>query len=205
MTTSSEQDNTPTGLRFLSQTEIGPYLPANARTFAECPDPTDKDVAKTYQSARLPSTLPALVFLGIDDRESAKDGAVPAEIDPKNPKGVAYFAVDVTGLEAGDANVDGAEFVEPRLAGSSMGGWEANIVAQARALMGTSSQTSIDERRPLTYPYGRRTDWNTRYKFCPGCGSPTYSLWCGWKRGCGSIVGEGKDGYGQQGKTCPST
>ena len=153
MTTSSEQDNTPTGLRFLSQTEIGPYLPANARTFAECPDPTDKDVAKTYQSARLPSTLPALVFLGIDDRESAKDGAVPAEIDPKNPKGVAYFAVDVTGLEAGDANVDGAEFVEPRLAGSSMGGWEANIFAQARALMGTSTPKSLFEHRPLTYPY----------------------------------------------------
>ncbi|KAG7528108.1 hypothetical protein FFLO_06400 [Filobasidium floriforme] len=190
MQTSGEtKDKTPTGLLYLSQSSITPYLPS--KSFAECPNPEDKDVAKQYQSARLPTTLPALVFLGIDDRTEAKEGAVPAEVNPKDPKGVPYFALDVSGANVGGGNVDlgelgagEAEFVEPRLAGSSLGGWEANLFAQARALM----------------------DWNTRYKFCPGCGSPTYSLWCGWKRGCGSVVGEGRDGYGGEGgKVCPST
>ena len=146
------ETKTPTGLLYLSQSSITPYLPSGTFTFAECPDPDNKDVAKQYQSARLPTTLPALVFLGIDDRTEAKEGAVPAEVDPKDPKGVPYFALDVSGANfavngadfAGDAIEselgvgEVAEFVEPRLAGSSLGGWEANLFAQARALMGES-------------------------------------------------------------------
>lgn len=145
------ETKTPTGLLYLSQPSITPYLPS--KSFAECPEPENKDVAKQYQSARLPTSLPALVFLGIDDRTEAKEGAVPAEVDPKDPKGVPYFALDVSG-----ANVDlrelgkegkeegqghGAEFVEPRLAGSSLGGWEANLFAQARALMGESESSKV--------------------------------------------------------------
>jgi hypothetical protein len=142
--------NTPTGLRFLTQTEITTYLPPSSKTFATCPNPADKDkdVAKRYQSARLPTTTPALVFLGIDDRREAKEGAVPAEVDARDPKGVPYFALDVSAQvgangSAEEVKVDGAEFVEPRLAGSSLGGWEANLFAEARALMGEWSRFAI--------------------------------------------------------------
>jgi NAD+ diphosphatase len=149
-TSGETKDKTPTGLLYLSQSSITPYLPSGTFTFAECPTPEDKDVVKQYQSARLPTSLPALVFLGIDDRTEAKEGAVPAEVDPKDPKGVPYFALDVSsahitlseldteGKEEGQGQGHGAEFVEPRLAGSSLGGWEANLFAQARALMGKS-------------------------------------------------------------------
>lgn len=141
------ETKTPTGLLYLSQSSITPYLPSGTFTFAQCPDPTNenKDVAKQYQSARLPSSLPALVFLGIDDRVEAKEGAVPAEVDPKDPKGVPYFALDVSGanVNLSELGVGEAEFVEPRLAGSSLGGWEANLFAQARALMGESPGLTV--------------------------------------------------------------
>lgn len=149
------ETKTPTGLLYLSQSSITPYLPSGTFTFAQCPDPTNenKDMAKQYQSARLPTTLPALVFLGIDDRTEAKEGAVPAEVDPKDPKGVPYFALDVSGANItlseldtegkGEGQGHGAEFVEPRLAGSSLGGWEANLFAQARALMGKSPGLAV--------------------------------------------------------------
>jgi NAD+ diphosphatase len=138
------ETKTPTGLSYFSQSSITPYLPSGTFTFAQCPDPTNenKDVAKQYQSARLPTSLPALVFLGIDDRTEAKEGAVPAEVDPKDPKGVPYFALDVSGanITLSALGAVEAEFVEPRLAGSSLGGWEANLFAQARALMGESEE-----------------------------------------------------------------
>jgi hypothetical protein len=151
------ETKTPTGLSYFSQSSITPYLPSGTFTFAQCPNSANenKDVAKQYQSARLPTSLPALVFLGIDDRTEAKEGAVPAEVNPKDPKGVPYFALDVSsahislseleksteGKEEGQGHgAVEAEFVEPRLAGSSLGGWEANLFAQARALMGESEE-----------------------------------------------------------------
>lgn len=143
------ETKTPTGLLYLSQSSITTYLPS--KSFAECPEPENKDVAKQYQSARLPPSLPALVFLGIDDRTEAKEGAVPAEVDPKDPKGVPYFALDVSGanVNLSELGVGEAEFVEPRLAGSSLGGWEANLFAQARALMGESESSKVSRSQGL--------------------------------------------------------
>ena len=134
-------------LQFLTQSQIKPYLPDSAREFAPIPaevsssasgeqdekelEKAQKDLEKRYQAARLPTTLPPLVFLGIDDRvpEGTK-----AEDNPKDPKGVTYFALECVGDVKGD-EVEG-QFTEPRLAGSLLGGWEANLFAQARALMG---------------------------------------------------------------------
>jgi NAD+ diphosphatase len=84
------------------------------------------------ESARLPHTLPALVFLGIDDRPDASKDSVPAKVDPRNPQGVPYFAIDA-GKE--EWTIEGAEFGDARASASSMSGWEAGIFAQARALI----------------------------------------------------------------------
>ncbi|KAJ9098205.1 hypothetical protein QFC21_004534 [Naganishia friedmannii] len=186
------------GLYFAGVEEVEEYI--GDKTFA--PAPSTNTEAKTFQSARLPTSAPTLVFLGIDDRPTASSpDAKPAKIDPKSPQGVPYFAIAIPteqqqvsgeGTDKAEAprRADGLEglkeaneFVEPRLAGSSLSPWQANMFAEARAMI----------------------DWNERNKFCAGCGSKTYSLWCGWKRGCGSLVGEGRDGMGQDGKACHST
>jgi hypothetical protein len=148
-------------MQFLTQSQIKPYLPDSARNFASIPSEisssvseqkdekelhkAQKDLEKRYQAARLPTTLPPLVFLGIDDRvpEGTK-----AEDNPKNPKGVAYFALEC----AGDVNRTEMEgqFTESRLAGSLLGGWEANLFAQARALMGKSIHDPISRSFSLS-------------------------------------------------------
>ncbi|KAI5452959.1 NADH pyrophosphatase [Naganishia albida] len=177
------------GLYFAEYNEVEDYV--GDKSFAVAPS---ADVGpRTYQSARLPTSAPTLVFLGIDDRPASHPSATPAKIDPKSPQGVPYFAVAIPAPpepKEGEDVKKGMkglkqenEFVEPRLAGSSLSPWQANIFAEARAMV----------------------DWNERNKFCAGCGSQTYSLWCGWKRGCGSLVGEGRDGMGQDGKVCNST
>jgi NAD+ diphosphatase len=101
----------------------------------------DADRAKLLQSARLPLGSLPIVFLGIDDRPTASDGSVPAAVDPSNPKGVPYFALD-----AGDEDwtFEGGEFGDARNNASNMDGWSAGIFAQARALI----------------------DWNGRNKVC---------------------------------------
>ncbi|EJD02674.1 uncharacterized protein FOMMEDRAFT_19958 [Fomitiporia mediterranea MF3/22] len=71
------------------------------------------------------------------------------------------------------------EFMEPRAAAMSFTAFDAAILAEARSM----------------------TDWNSRNKFCPGCGSPTYSLWAGWKRACSTLL-PWADTTGK--KSCPS-
>jgi len=44
-------------------------------------------------------------------------------------------------------------------------------------------------------------DWNDRNRFCPACGSPTYSLWAGWKLSCTTLL-PWADNAGK--KPCPS-
>lgn len=95
-------------------------------------DAESKERKRLFESARLPHTLPALVFLGIDDRPTASKDSVPAQVDPKDPQGVPYFAIDA-GKE--DWVIEGAEFGDARASASSMSGWEAGIFAQARALI----------------------------------------------------------------------
>jgi len=118
-------------LHFLSfkdvESRVGPDWQAPQGADAE-----SKDRKRLFESARLPHTLPALVFLGIDDRPDASKDSVPAQVDPRNPQGVPYFAIDA---DKEDWVVEGAEFGDARASASSMSGWEAGVFAQARALI----------------------------------------------------------------------
>jgi hypothetical protein len=100
----------------------------------------DADRAKLLQSARLPLGSLPIVFLGIDDRPTASDGSVPAAVDPSNPKGVPYFALD-----AGDEDwtFEGGEFGDARNNASNMDGWSAGIFAQARALIDWNGRNKV--------------------------------------------------------------
>jgi NAD+ diphosphatase len=123
--------DSPGELHFLSfkdvESRVGPDWQAPQGADAE-----NKDRKRLFESARLPHTLPALVFLGIDDRPDASKDSVPAQVDPRNPQGVPYFAIDA-GKE--DWVIEGAEFGDARASASSMSGWEAGVFAQARALI----------------------------------------------------------------------
>nr|KIR49312.1 NAD+ diphosphatase [Cryptococcus bacillisporus CA1280] len=144
--------------------------------FGMAPSSSSQQTAKLYEAIRLPSLAP-LIFLGIDDHCEPTTNASPA-IDHLNPQGTAYFAVDVTDVPFDEEKV-GGEWGEARASGGAMEGWDAGVFAQARALV----------------------DWNGRNKFCPACGSPTYSLWAGWKRNCASVLNptEGKDCFSTKG------
>lgn len=104
----------------------------------------DADRAKLLQSARLPLGSLPIVFLGIDDRPTASDGSVPAAVDPSNPKGVPYFALD-----AGDEDwtFEGGEFGDARNNASNMDGWSAGIFAQARALIDWNGRNKVGHIR----------------------------------------------------------
>lgn len=121
---------------------------------------------------------PPVVFLGLEENEGVQ--ALPSS-EFRNPErsedisGVPYFSVDLLGIpdneivklleEAAEDNI-ALTFDEPRSAAQKFSMVEAAIFAEARSML----------------------DWNMRNKFCPGCGSKTYSLWGGWKLSCTSIL-----------------
>nr|KIR88813.1 NAD+ diphosphatase [Cryptococcus tetragattii IND107] len=144
--------------------------------FGMAPSNSSQQAAKLYEAIRL-SPLAPLIFLGIDDHCDPTTNASSA-VDHLNPQGTAYFAVDVTDVPFDEEKV-GGEWGEARASGGAMEGWDAGVFAQARALV----------------------DWNGRNKFCPACGSPTYSLWAGWKRNCTSALNptEGKECFSTRG------
>ncbi|WVO14472.1 hypothetical protein L204_102107 [Cryptococcus depauperatus] len=141
---------------YLDRTHVNQLI---GEGFGSAPAGSSLEAIKVNESTRL-SSLPALVFLGIDDRENSISNASPA-VDHLNPQGAAYFAVDATGTEFKEDAL-GGQWGNARLSGGAMEAWDAGLFSQARALI----------------------DWNGRNKFCPACGSPTYSLWAGWKRNC---------------------
>ncbi|KAL5523499.1 hypothetical protein ACEPAG_7672 [Sanghuangporus baumii] len=162
---------------------------------------------------------PGIVFLGVHEPENAQDDnskALPssefsAKADPhvaaSNISGVPYFSLDVSetdkdildevlksASQSYDSDADQAsssnsdlngspqvslDFMEPRTASSGFSAFEAAIFSEARSMV----------------------DWNARNRFCPACGSPTYSLWAGWKLACATLL-PWADNTGK--KPCPS-
>lgn len=129
---------------------------------------------------------PPVVFLGLHEPQTDEADALPssdfsAKSDTAtviaNLKGTPYFSLDVSDvaqdvldktLQASEPSKAGAEltFFESRGAMAFFDAFEACVFAEARSL----------------------TDWNGRNKFCPACGSPSYSLWAGWKISCSSLL-----------------
>lgn len=137
----------PGELLFLSRKDVESRIGPNWQS----PSPADaesKDRSRLFESARLPHTLPALVFLGIDDRPDASSDSVPARIDPKDPQGVPYFAIDAgRAQDQKEWEVEGGEFGDARASASSMSGWEAGVFAQARALIDWNCRNLVSHPR----------------------------------------------------------
>jgi NAD+ diphosphatase len=125
-----------------------------------------------------------IVFLGLQEpRSGSTTNALPSSdfTDPKsavaNLNGTPFFSVDVANLEEDKVNEvlknsslarngETLIFSEPRAVVNDLDEFNAAIFAEARSMV----------------------DWNQRNKFCPACGSPTYSIWAGWKLSCSSLL-----------------
>lgn len=133
--------------------------------------------------------------MGIDDHCDPTTNASPA-IDHLNPQGTAYFAVDVTDVPFDEEKV-GGEWGEARASSGAMEGWDAGVFAQARALVDWNGRNKVGSITRSKSPHS-----DNMTQFCPACGSPTYSLWAGWKRNCTSVLNPTE---GTEGKECFST
>jgi NAD+ diphosphatase len=136
--------DSPGELLFLSRKDVESRIGEDWQS-PSAADSESKDRSRLFESARLPHTLPALVFLGIDDRPAASSESVPAKVDPKNPVGVPYFAIDA-GKDGADWEVEGGVFGDARASASSMSGWEAGVFAQARALIDWNCRNLVSHR-----------------------------------------------------------
>lgn len=132
--------------------------------------------------------------MGIDDRCDPTTNASPAT-DHLNPQGTVYFAVDVTDVPFDEEKI-GGEWGEARASGGAMEGWDAGVFAQARALVDWNGRNKVSH---MTRNKSLCVD--NIAQFCPACGSPTYSLWAGWKRSCTSALNptEGKECFSTKG------
>ncbi|RDB24979.1 putative NADH pyrophosphatase [Hypsizygus marmoreus] len=127
---------------------------------------------------------PRIIFLGLKEL-SLSTTALPTTdfVDPKaaiaNLQGTPFFSMDVSDLrlpsEQLKATLDTSSLVqngqilswsEPRVLMSGLDTFSGAVFAEARSLV----------------------DWNKRNKFCPACGSRTYSMWGGWKLSCSSLL-----------------
>ncbi|KAI0081983.1 hypothetical protein K474DRAFT_1703450 [Panus rudis PR-1116 ss-1] len=143
------------------------------------------DGVASLESARLHG--PPIVFLGLLEPNGLDSGNVlpSSEFSAKNDalavasriKGQPFFALDVTKIPSIEVDQvlkkspevkDGLrfEFVNGRAAMGHLTQVDSAIFAEANSLV----------------------DWNSRIRYCAGCGSPVYSQWAGWKRSCSSLL-----------------
>ncbi|KAI7905815.1 uncharacterized protein BX663DRAFT_428418, partial [Cokeromyces recurvatus] len=113
----------------------------------------------TKENSYNPSSNVALIFLGIDESQG------------QGEEGEAYWALDLTPKEADEKEckeliqvfeANGFEFCSILSRAFTMEKSTSAIIAQAIAMV----------------------DWNSRNKYCPGCGKRTISNEGGYKRSC---------------------
>ncbi|KAJ7169167.1 NUDIX hydrolase domain-like protein [Mycena crocata] len=129
-----------------------------------------------------------IVFLGLLDTLSTLNALPTSDFtDPERAvatlEGIPYFALDIAEL-----GIDASEFLNRDTR------W-----AEPRSLM---MDLQLDKVSLALFTEARSmVDWNQRNKFCPACGSPTYSMWGGWKISCSSLL-PWADNTGK--KPCPT-
>lgn len=139
-----------------------------------------------------------IVFLGLHETGSSGTGALPssefadAEKALEKIEGAPYFALDVTDLELEDEAIEAAlKETEPAKSGSTLAWLDSRSVMMNTDLF---NGAIFAEARSMC-------DWNSRNKFCAGCGSRQHSMWGGWKLGCSTLM-PWADNTGR--KSCPS-
>ncbi|KIK61255.1 hypothetical protein GYMLUDRAFT_43316 [Collybiopsis luxurians FD-317 M1] len=185
-------------LTFLSTKDVGPFI-GEAPRFGQ-----GKVSGSLTKEEQIPATEAVrhrgapIVFLGLLETATGGTGALPSSefADPEKAlhkvEGTPYFALDVADLDLEDSVIESTlKESEPAKAGTTLD-WLNSRTIFANADLFTGA--IFAEGRSMV-------DWNSRNKFCPGCGSRNHSLWGGWKLGCSSLM-PWADNTGR--KPCPS-
>ncbi|KAJ7270077.1 NAD+ diphosphatase [Mycena haematopus] len=149
------------------------------------------EISHFTESARLRG--PRIVFLGLLDSLSTLN-ALPTS-DFKDPEravakleGIPYFALDIAEL-----GLDTDTFLNQDKDNQILSWGEPRALLMGLQL-DKVSLALFNEARSMV-------DWNQRNKFCPACGSSTYSMWGGWKISCSTLL-PWADNTGR--KPCPT-
>ncbi|KAJ7496828.1 NUDIX hydrolase domain-like protein [Mycena latifolia] len=135
-----------------------------------------------------------VVFLGLLDTLSSQNALPTSDFtDPERAvaklEGIPYFALDI-----GELGADADAFLAEHKDTTQILSW-----GEPRALL---MGMQLDKVSLALFTEARSmVDWNQRNKFCPACGSPTYSMWGGWKISCSTLL-PWADNTGR--KPCPT-
>ncbi|KAJ6593382.1 NUDIX hydrolase domain-like protein [Mycena capillaripes] len=134
-----------------------------------------------------------VVFLGLLDSLSTLNALPTSDFtDPEravaNLQGIPYFALDI-----GELGIDTDAFLTQDRDNQILSWGEPRALLMGLQL-DKVSLTVFNEARSMV-------DWNQRNKFCPACGSSTYSMWGGWKISCSTLL-PWADNTGK--KPCPT-
>ncbi|KAJ7935208.1 NUDIX hydrolase domain-like protein [Mycena leptocephala] len=134
-----------------------------------------------------------IVFLGLLDPLSTLNALPTSDFtDPERAvaklEGIPYFALDIAEL-----GIDIDAFLNQDKDTQILSWGEPRALLMGLQL-DKVSLTLFNEARSMV-------DWNQRNKFCPACGSPTYSMWGGWKISCSTLL-PWADNTGR--KPCPT-
>ncbi|KAJ7772048.1 NUDIX hydrolase domain-like protein [Mycena maculata] len=134
-----------------------------------------------------------IVFLGLLDTLNALNALPTSDFtDPERAvaklDGIPYFALDI-----GELGVDSETFLEVDKDNQILSWGEARPLLMGLQLDKVSLSLFTAARSMV--------DWNQRNKFCPSCGSSTYSQWGGWKISCSTLL-PWADNTGR--KPCPT-
>ncbi|KAJ7198609.1 NUDIX hydrolase domain-like protein [Mycena pura] len=121
-----------------------------------------------------------VVFLGLLDTLSTVNALPTSDFtDPERAvarlEGTPYFALDI-----GDLGVD-TDVVLDELKDIQILSWGEPRGLLMGMQLDKVSLALFGEARSMV-------DWNQRNKFCPACGSSTYSVWGGWKINCSTLL-----------------
>ncbi|KAF8806599.1 hypothetical protein BYT27DRAFT_7191157 [Phlegmacium glaucopus] len=141
-----------------------------------------------------------VVFLGVHELQSSESTAALPTSELSDPEeaikkldGTPYFAIDVADMDCT------AEQLQKILRETTLGR-EGKVLhwSEPRAFM-----SNLDVFTAAVFASARSlVDWNLRNKYCPGCGTRTYSMWGGWKINCCSLLPWADNGNR---KPCPTT
>ncbi|KAJ7655389.1 NUDIX hydrolase domain-like protein [Mycena rosella] len=153
---------------------------------------TADEVISVTESARHRGVR--VVFLGLLDTLSSLNALPTSDFtDPERAvaklEGIPYFALDI-----GELGVDADAFLTEVKDVAQVLSW-----AEPRGLL---MGLQLDKVSLALFGEARSmVDWNQRNKFCPACGSPTFSQWGGWKISCSTLL-PWADNAGK--KPCPT-
>ncbi|EKM81168.1 hypothetical protein AGABI1DRAFT_112859 [Agaricus bisporus var. burnettii JB137-S8] len=179
-------------LAYLSTTNVLPFLgpqPFFGQAQAVGAIVTDQATSNVTDAARHHPQSLRISFLGMYEKNEGEGASVlpTSEFSSatsavealKRLGGIPYFAMDVADL------VSEGQFTEEEILKTlQKDAPDTYYWSEPRALM-----TGLDQFTAGVFACARSlADWNYRNKFCPGCGSKTYSMWGGWKLSCMTLL-----------------